>query len=408
MNEQRLRDELHGMPIDDGARARALRVVRAVYVEQEPERRRRWAPVLAVAVCLLAVVVAAGSATAPGDAVARWVRDVLGAGREDVRPELVRVPGGGRLLVMSAPAPLDDPDGSGAAERAVEAHAIAGAWVVSADGSRRRLGDYAGASWSPHGRFVVAWRGGELRAVEPGGRVRWSLSRRGAITAARWSPVDGFRIAYLSGGSLRIVAGDGTGDRRLGAAQPVAPAWRPDDDHVLAYVDDRDRIRVVAVDSGRELWRTPPLRDGVTELAWSPDGSRLLVATAGAWRLLGRDGLVLARRSPPAGFVADDFAWAPRGGRLAVVRHDERRSDVMLVGAAGRPRLLFTGPGRFGRVAFSPDGRRLLVPWPDADQWLFLSTQTGGRVGAVGNIERQFTAGPRGGPFPDAVEWCCP
>jgi hypothetical protein len=58
-------------------------------------------------------------------------------------------------------------------------------------------------------------------------------------------------------------------------------------------------------------------------------------------------------------------------------------------------------------VAFSPDGRRLLVPWPEADQWLFLSVARGGDVGAVAKIARQFARGPRPGPFPDAVEWCC-
>jgi hypothetical protein len=385
VSEQRLREELQQAPIDEGARGRALRVVRMAWIEQEPvHARRRWRPALAVAAVLLAAVVVAGSVTAPGDAVARWMTEVFGGEREDARPALVRVPGGGRLLVSGG-----------------------GAWVVSADGSRRRLGDYAGASWSPHGLFVVAWRDGELRAVEPGGRVRWSLSRRGTISAARWAPVNGFRIAYLVGGSLRIVNGDGTGDRRLAAARAVAPAWRPDDDHVLAYVDRRWRVRVVAVDTGRELWRTRPLRDGVTQLAWSPGGDRLLVATAGPWLVLGRDGLVLARRSLPAGFVADDFAWAPRGDRVALVRRNERRSDVVLVRPDGRSRMLFTGPGRFGRVAFSPDGRRLLVPQPHADQWLFLSTGRDGRVAAVANIGRQFAAGPRQAPFPDTVEWCC-
>jgi hypothetical protein len=57
-------------------------------------------------------------------------------------------------------------------------------------------------------------------------------------------------------------------------------------------------------------------------------------------------------------------------------------------------------------VAWSPSGRRLLVPWPEADQWLFLSTD-GGRIAAVANIRRQFAAGPRRSAFPDAVEWCC-
>jgi hypothetical protein len=59
-------------------------------------------------------------------------------------------------------------------------------------------------------------------------------------------------------------------------------------------------------------------------------------------------------------------------------------------------------------MAFSPDGRRLLVPWPDADQWLFLSPAREVRIAAVANIGRQFAGGPRRRAFPDAVEWCCP
>jgi hypothetical protein len=389
VNEQRLREELQQAPIDDGARARALGVVRAAFLEVEPaRRRRRWAPALAVAACALAVAAVGVVVTEPGDAVARWVREMLGVGREDARPALVRVPGGGRLLVT--------------AERG------RGAWVVSADGSRRRLGDYDGASWSPHGRFVLAWRGSELLALEPGGRVRWSLARRGRITTARWSQGLGYRVAYISGRTLRVANGDGTGDHRYAAASSVAPAWRPDGAHVLAYVDRRDHVRVVAVDSRDQLWRSAQM-GGALELAWAPDGDRLLVATAGGWRVLGADGLVLARGSAPRGFAIDDVAWAPRGDRIAIVRRLSDTSDVVLADPAGRARsrLLFRGQGSFGRVAFSPDGQRLLVPWPEADQWLFVSPARGGHVGAVANIGRQFARGPRNGPFPDAVEWCC-
>ena len=388
MNEQRLRDALRDAPIDDaGARARTLRVVRAAYGERELRRpRRRWAPVVALVACALAVAVMIASVGAPGDAVARWMRDVLGTGREDARPVLVRVPGGGRLAVSS--------------ERG-------GAWIVAADGARRRIGAYDGASWSPHGLYVTAWRGGELLAVEPGGRVRWSLARPGTISLARWAPVDGFRIAYRSGTTLRVVDGDGTDDHALATARAVAPAWRPDRAYVLAYVDGRERVRVVAADSGRELWRTAPV-PGVRELAWSPDGDRLLVATPQRLLVRGRSGRLLARRPLPAGLVADDVAWAPRGDRVAVVRRGAQRSDVVLddLSRGAPPRVLYSGPGRFGSVAWSPSGRRLLVPWPEADQWLFLSTD-GGRIAAVANIRRQFAAGPRRAAFPDAVEWCC-
>jgi hypothetical protein len=142
---------------------------------------------------------------------------------------------------------------------------------------------------------------------------------------------------------------------------------------VLAYVDARDRVRVVAVDSGRLLSRSPRLA-GIRELAWSPDGRRLAIATA----------------RPQGGrtVAADHIAWSP-GGRLTVVRHGEVR-----VGG----RLVFRGPRGLGPVAWSPRGQRLLVPWPAADQWVFL----GSRTTAIANIARQF------GAFPDRVEWCCP
>jgi hypothetical protein len=274
---------------------------------------------------------------------------VLGTGAPHPRPALVHVPGGGRLLVNTADGP----------------------WVVAADGSRRRLGDYAGASWSPQGLFVVAWRGRELYALEPNGSARWALARPHRIVVARWATGDGWRVAYLSGG-LRIVNGDGTGDRAFAPARNVAPAWRPRADHVLAYVDRQGRVRVVAVDSGRQLWRSRPLA-GIRQLAWSPDGRRLAIATARAQ----------GRRT----VAAEHVAWSP-DGRLTVVRHGAVR-----VGG----RVVFRGPGRLGPVAWSPRGQRLLVPWAAADQWLFVGTRTT----AVGNIARQF------GAFPEGVEWCC-
>jgi hypothetical protein len=380
MNERKVREALRDAPLDDAAaRARALAVVRAAYREREPApaRPRRFAPALAVLACALAAGVVALSVSAPGDAVARWVREVLGTGRPHARPALVRVPGGGRLLVGSAGA----------------------VWVVSPDGSRRRLGDFDGASWSPRGLYAVVWRDRELLAVEPTGVVHWSLARSAPIASARWSPLDGFRVAYVSGRTLRVVNGDGTDDRTLAAATAaVAPAWRPDTAHVVAYADRRDRVHVVPVDGGRELWRSSV--PGVFELAWSPDGRRLVAATPRRLVVLGRNGRRLAVRTLPRGVVADSVSFSPRG-RLAVVRRGAGRSDVVVGG-----RSLFSGPGRFGRVTWSPSGGRLLVPWPEADQWLFLAAD-GGRAAAVANIERQFARGPARHAFPDAVEWCC-
>jgi dipeptidyl aminopeptidase/acylaminoacyl peptidase len=136
----------------------------------------------------------------------------------------------------------------------------------------------------------------------------------------------------------------------------------------------------------------------------------LLVARARTLVIRGRTGRVLARRALPPGRWADDVAWAPRGNRIALVRRDPvaRRSEVVLLRPGGRERLLFTDAGRFGTLAWSPTGRRLLVPWREADQWLFLVPEPGGRTTAVANIARQF--GPRAGrpAFAGSVEWCCP
>ena len=67
--------------------------------------------------------------------------------------------------------------------------------------------------------------------------------------------------------------------------------------------------------------------------------------------------------------------------------------------------LLFAGPGVFGDVAWSPNGRWLLLNWPSADQWLFVS---GGRVHAVGNIAQEFPRHDKLGPrLQIASRWCC-
>jgi len=386
---------------DPAARERSLRVVRAAYDELAP-RPRRWPWRAFLATALLAAVGAAGvaAASAPRSDVGRFVRGVLGVGEPRATPALVRVPGGGRLLVSAG----DD------------------AWIVATDGAKRRLGAYTGASWSPRGMFAVVWRGRELTAVDPRGRVRWSLPGERAVADARWAPGDGHLIAYRSGGALRIVGGDGAGDHRLASShRAVAPAWRPDATHTLAYTDERGRVTVVDVDAagdtGVRRWRGQPL-SGVRELLWSPRNDRLLAVGARRLTLYGAGGTLLASRPLPAGARAEHAAWTPRGSRIALVRSNARttRSEIVLVDAADdlRARPLFGRLGRFGAPAWSPDGRWLLLPWPAADQWLFLRPEARARAAgearptAVANIARQFAPGADRVAFPRSVQWCCP
>ncbi len=85
------------------------------------------------------------------------------------------------------------------------------------------------------------------------------------------------------------------------------------------------------------------------------------------------------------------------------------RSELALV-SAGRgltERLLFAGSGRFGSPSWSPGGTGLLLPWPDADQWLFLPAVGRGRTTAVAHIAGQFSPGGTRPAFPRSATWCC-
>ena len=132
------------LPDEHEARERTLAVVRAAFAEREPQpQRRSWKPIVAFA---LALVVVAGLLSPPGRAVLDEIREVVGV--EKAQPALFSLPAPGRLLVT----------------------ADSGAWVVEQDGSKRLLGSYREASWSPFGRFVIASRPNELVALTPDGR----------------------------------------------------------------------------------------------------------------------------------------------------------------------------------------------------------------------------------------------
>ena len=237
--------------------------------------------------------------------------------------------------------------------------------MVAADGSRRLLGDYAEASWSPHGLYAVVTRGHELAAVEPDGTPRWTLTRPGQVALARWNGPDGFRIAYLEGRALRVVNGDGTGDRFIaGGAAAVAPAWRSGPGHEVAYATQRGAVVAFAADSRRRIFATAPsagLRRRVsgttsnaevTSLQWS--GTRLLVTREDRVELLGSDGGPAWTWTPPAGSHVRSATAAPGGDRVAVVTGDGHTSQVLLIVKAHRSRVLFAGPGDFAAPAGPP------------------------------------------------------
>lgn len=175
---------------------------------------------------------------------------------------------------------------------------------------------------------------------------------------------------------------------------------------MLAYVDGRGVVHIADVDTGREIWRTTAVRD-VRGIAWS-SGGRLTVLTPRLISLFRPDGVGLATLPLAPGTRATAATWSP-GGEVTFVRRDAtaNRSDLVLLDPdGGRERTLFTAPGTLGSLAWSPDGRQLLVAWPEADQWLFFAPAGRRRpVRAVADIAAQFAPGARRAPFPTRVEW---
>lgn len=387
MSDADLRQKLLSVqpPDELDADRRSWNVVRAAWEAREPlpaERRPRW--ILAVALLAALAVLGAFALTPAGGAVGGWIKETV-IGRRDARPALDSLPAPGNLLVSSAQ----------------------GVWVVHPDGSKRRLGDYRQASWSPRGLFVAATGGHQLVALEPNGDVRWTVSRPQPVADARWLPGTGFRIAYRVGGELRVVGGDGTGDRLVAKrVAPVAPAWRPDDVHLLAYVDRANRIHLMQTDIRNERWRTGAAGP-VRGLEWSSDGKWLLTWGPNVIRIFGAGGqlhtvMPIQKRRQEVILAATFKPGTPKVTHAVYERRTGK--SILYVDAAER----FSGVGRFTKLTWSPDRRWLLVSWPDADQWVFLEKPGGVRgIEAVGGITAEFDPGAAGGAFPLVEGWCC-
>jgi hypothetical protein len=367
-------------PEEGASERRAWNVVRDAYLEREPVRvpartraRLALAPVLAV--------IAAGLVLSPaGATVGRLITKALGV--RHAAPMLSSLPSAGRVL-LSGPG---------------------GTWTAAANGSLRHLGDFSEASWSPRGLYVVVVSPGRLAAVDPRGDVKWAIARPD-VSDPRWFSPSGYRVAYLSAGTLRVLAGDGTADHLVAArAAHVAPAWRPGYSFQLAYVTTGNRLVVRDADTEQLIW-TRTLHAPPRELLWSDDGSRLVVVSAHAvTTYAGSGGRPTILHLP--GASAGDAALSPDGERVALVLGGDRVVTVRAGSASSPVRQLLAVAG-LREVNWSPNGKWLLTSLPVADQWVFVRAVGSPRVAAVARIAQQFSSSGSAKEFPQLEGWCC-
>jgi hypothetical protein len=405
MTEHELSQRLRAVrpPDEAAAQERTWAVIRAAHqsAARQPVARSRWRlPVPAVAglAAITTLVLIFAVASAPRQAVARWVRDALGLTRlPPARPTLGPLPAGGQVLVTTP----------------------SGVWIVSPRGGRRRLGPGDGASFSPHSLYVAVWRGHELAALDLRGRRQWALSTGSPVSSVRWSS-DGYRIAYTAGQSLVVLAGDGSGAHALsGRAAPLAPAWQPGTGvvHRVAFLDARGAVEFRDADTGSLVW-SARLRARPEQLLWSADGRRLAVLARHWVTLYSSAGRRLAARGAPPGEILAGAALAP-GDRLALLatRAAPRTSSLELVtatpaGLVRAPRVLLTAAERLVGISWSPDHRWLLAVGPAADQWLFVRAVSAPRIIAVSAVAAAFGSAARRGSaaalprgFPRVAGW---
>jgi Tol biopolymer transport system component len=168
--------------------------------------------------------------------------------------------------------------------------------------NRLTIKDARAGDWKSTGLWVARTNGTSYRRLDPRG------------TCASWSPA-GDSIAYMtlekSSLALRTIAPDGSHRRLLLLHGPVCSVpssveWSPDGKQI-AYIDAR-KSNLVLLDVASLHTTTVTAFPSVTGMAWSPDGTRLLVtarpqqtACSSLWTVAANGtGAALLRQCPTA------------------------------------------------------------------------------------------------------------
>jgi hypothetical protein len=263
--------------------------------------------------------------------------------------------------------------------------------IVSAGPARRPP-----TSWCPDCDFSEPHR----RAGDVALYLRRASTNR---SGASW--LDGITVVGPRGTELRISCPEdfpcldgGSAPRAEDLAQVdwQTTGWGPvilgPADDEISMISQRDRVDVWSFE-GRVV-RSVRLRglagnEVVLDLAWSPDGSRLAVATSrGRMWIFGADGrrgeVAYTSRATTGPIYLEEVAWSPTGDAVSALEGYEFNGSVYLVvlgPGAAKPRQVYWWPSRNDddreTYVWSPDGRRIAV---GADRGLLELSADDGRV----------------------------
>jgi hypothetical protein len=232
-------------------------------------------------------------------------------------------------------------------------------------------GTISGISWSPDGkkiayRLIEASGTGGIYVMSSDGSAR-RLLVADPVTENQiaWSP-DSKRIAFAMAkpGSLNIYISDESGNVTQVTSNPggnTSPSWSKDGNEMVFCSDRSGRYDIWSknLDTGAMTQITknggnisPAFSPDARKIAWIRDGEGVCIYERGT-------GVIARGESPKKVYFVP--AWSPDGRMIAVMGKDWRMTDIYLLTADGRSTLLLTKSVMMGTPTWSPDGQALAV-----------------------------------------------